>query len=324
MSQVTDPVMLDTTGQDIVSKLQDVIAAINGGSIDPLTVTQNGTYTPSGATLGYGPVTVNVQGGGGDVPLLTRAQWDALSTAQKQAYGLLAIQDADSGFTRGELVYGADYIPIGVYLPASNTSDIICEAYVDNFTSGVDTWGAGSNPIILQSGLSPVKDASENAVYLGIAANDKYAYVDFGAVKATYTAYAVMKLVSPGAYTRLLSSMASRSSGQGMLLYGGTISVSSWANDTSTGVLSTSYVAVALQYQLGSGAGLATSAGTYITKSPSNSSQYLTIGRTDIGPTTGNAEPGNLYMRYFAVSGAYETEQQIRTNLANLESVFIP
>lgn len=35
-----------------------------GGTIDPLTVTQNGTYTPSGTTLGYGPVVVNVQGGG--------------------------------------------------------------------------------------------------------------------------------------------------------------------------------------------------------------------------------------------------------------------
>lgn len=60
MSQVTDPVMLDTTGQDIVAKLQDVIDAINGGTIDPLSVTANGTYTPSGTTLGYGPVTVSV------------------------------------------------------------------------------------------------------------------------------------------------------------------------------------------------------------------------------------------------------------------------
>lgn len=114
MSQVTAPILLDSTGQTISAKLQAIADAINGGTIDPLTVTQNGTYTPSGTTLGYGPVTVNVSGGGGDVPLLTRAQWDALSTAQKQAYGLVAVQDANSGFGRGELYYGADYREFGV------------------------------------------------------------------------------------------------------------------------------------------------------------------------------------------------------------------
>lgn len=80
MSQVTDPVMLDSTGQIIVSKLQDVIDAINGGTIDPLTVTQNGTYTPSGTTLGYGPVTVNVGGGGGGITILSGT--DAPTAAQ--------------------------------------------------------------------------------------------------------------------------------------------------------------------------------------------------------------------------------------------------
>lgn len=262
-------------------------------------------------------------GGGGDVPLLTRAQWNALSTAQKQAYGLLAIQDANSGFDRGVLVYGADYVPIGIYLPASNPNDIICEAYTDNFASA-ETWGVGAKPIIMQTGLNPTKDTAENAIYLAIAANDKYAYVDLGASKATYTAYGVLKLVSPGSYTRLLSSMAARSSGQGMLLYGSTINVSSWGSDTSTGVSSSAnYVAIAMQYTSGNGAGLATSTGAYITKSPANSAQYLTIGRSDLDPATFNAEPANLYLKYFAVSSVYETESQIRTNLANLESVFI-
>lgn len=64
MSQVTAPILLDSTGQDISAKLQAIANAINGGTIDPLTVTVNGTYTPSGTTLGYGPVTVDVQGGG--------------------------------------------------------------------------------------------------------------------------------------------------------------------------------------------------------------------------------------------------------------------
>lgn len=64
MSQVTSPILLNSTGQDISTKLKAIATAINGGTIDPLTVTQNGTYTPSGTTLGYGPVTVNVGGAG--------------------------------------------------------------------------------------------------------------------------------------------------------------------------------------------------------------------------------------------------------------------
>lgn len=47
--------------------------------------------------------------GGGDVTLMTRAQWDSLSTAAKRTYGLVAVQYANSGYDRGELVYGADY-----------------------------------------------------------------------------------------------------------------------------------------------------------------------------------------------------------------------
>lgn len=69
MSQVTAPILLDSTGQDISAKLQAIANAINGGTIDPLTVTQNGTYTPSGTTIGYGPVTVNVGGGAGLIDL---------------------------------------------------------------------------------------------------------------------------------------------------------------------------------------------------------------------------------------------------------------
>ena len=50
-----------------------------------------------------------IGGGGGGVPLLTRAAWDALSTEQKQSYGLVAVQDLNSGFDRGYLYYGEDY-----------------------------------------------------------------------------------------------------------------------------------------------------------------------------------------------------------------------
>lgn len=50
-------------------------------------------------------------GSNNGVQLLTRLAWNTLSTEQKQALDLVAIQDNDSGFDRGELVYGSDYVP---------------------------------------------------------------------------------------------------------------------------------------------------------------------------------------------------------------------
>ena len=79
-----------------------------GGVVEPLSVTQNGTYNPPSGVDGYAPVTVNV--GGGGVPLLSQSQWSALTKPQKKSYGLVAIQDAIIGYSRGELVNGADFV----------------------------------------------------------------------------------------------------------------------------------------------------------------------------------------------------------------------
>ncbi len=264
--------------------------------------------------------------GGGGIPLLTRAAWNALTTAQKQSYGLLAIQDAASGYSRGELVNGADYQVVGRYIPYSDPEKVLCEAYRSNFNAGSPlSWGYGSAPIQMDSGLDPAADAQENAVYLGVAAKEKFAYVDLGSQKAPFTAYIVAKLVDPGGFTRILSSMASRSSGQGILFYGSTINVSSWGSDTSTSVSSSSaYFAAALRYNgAGSGAGIVGSAGTLITKTPSNSSRYLTIGRTDTDGSTAYAEPANLYLRYLSVVSEDESESVMKQNLAALETAFI-
>ena len=76
--------------------------------LEEVTITENGEYLPSEGYYGIGKVITSITTG---VPILTRAEWNALSVAQKQAYALLAIQDANSGFDRGELVYGADYVP---------------------------------------------------------------------------------------------------------------------------------------------------------------------------------------------------------------------
>ena len=83
-----------------------------GGSpvIQSLNVTQNGTYNPPSGVDGYAPVVVNVSGGGGGIPLLSRSQWEALTAQQKKSYGLVAIQDAITGYIRGDLVNGADFV----------------------------------------------------------------------------------------------------------------------------------------------------------------------------------------------------------------------
>lgn len=123
-------------------------------------------------------------GGGGDVPLLTRAQWNALSTAQKQAYGLVAIQDANSGYDRGELLYGADYIGI---LPAEmvpihswNASTNALESYSFASTTLANKPTLYCMAAMLQNGGSPAWDASSNllpAMSSGTDGNGSYALV---------------------------------------------------------------------------------------------------------------------------------------------------
>lgn len=103
MSIVTDPVILDRTGQDISAKLQRIADAINGGTIDPLTVTVNGTYIPSGETIGYSPVTVNVSEGGNAYAGVSSPDE---SIGQNGAY-YFELADVGSGL-RSELNYSAN------------------------------------------------------------------------------------------------------------------------------------------------------------------------------------------------------------------------
>lgn len=73
-----------------------------GGSNTPAptlitkSITQNGTYNASDDNAdGYSSVNVNVSGGGGgNCTINTKAQWDALSFAQKKAQGLTVIKES--------------------------------------------------------------------------------------------------------------------------------------------------------------------------------------------------------------------------------------
>lgn len=55
------------------------------------------------------PVMLGGSGGGGGVPIVAKSDWDELTTAQKQAYGLVVVQEYTDGFYEGMLFNGADY-----------------------------------------------------------------------------------------------------------------------------------------------------------------------------------------------------------------------
>ena len=262
-------------------------------------------------------------GGGGDVTLLTADQWAALTTAQKQSYGLVAIQEASTGYLRGKLVNGADYVPIGLYLPESDESKIICEAYTSIFDASALSWGNGSSPITIQDGLNPTLSQEEAAVYLPISTNGKFAYVDLGGASIPFTAYVVMRANNPGTYSRMIAAFNTRSAGHGIMIYGSNLSVSSWANDTATGVSASSYFAAAIQFAVSSSAFGLVEGGSVITKSPTDAGRYVTLGRTDINQNTANAEPCNIYVRYMAVVKEAESQATVQANLASLYAEFI-
>lgn len=75
MSQVTQPIILNSTGQAIAQRLQSIANALNG------------------------------------IPVLTRTEWDALTIAEKQAYNLVAIRKGQSAYPIVDLLYGPDYVP---------------------------------------------------------------------------------------------------------------------------------------------------------------------------------------------------------------------
>lgn len=70
-----------------------------GGTIEPLSVTQNGTYTPPSGVDGYAPVIVNVSGGGGgkiDYSLLPQSNASKVLASNKDYFS--ALHNNEYGF----------------------------------------------------------------------------------------------------------------------------------------------------------------------------------------------------------------------------------
>lgn len=207
------------------------------------------------------------------------------------------------------------------YLPSSNAENIICEAFADNFDASALAWGVGANPV--QFSASGATKQADDSVLIPVRSSGTLAYVDLEANNTPFTAYIVCKLVNPSTYSRILSAMAARSAGQGMLLYGATVNVSSWANDTNTGVnASSAYFVGVMKFGGNTNSGGIVNNGNYISKPPSVAGRYLTIARTDIDPSTVNAEPCDILVKYLGVVKEAETEATIRANMQYLMNEF--
>lgn len=48
----------------------------------------------------------------GEVELISEFDWNSMTAAQKQSKGLVAIYNTETGYNRGILVNGADYVEV--------------------------------------------------------------------------------------------------------------------------------------------------------------------------------------------------------------------
>ena len=259
---------------------------------------------------------------GGSIPTFTQAEWDALTTDQKKAVGFAVIVKSNSGFIRGDYIYGGDF---SAYLPYSEFN-VICESLVDNFVSGSQTWGSGSSPATLVNPSSIIKDITENAIYIPAKASGSFAYVDLGAKDTPFTAYVVMKGTESGS-ARLVSSLEENNtsgSNKGILMDARPdVYVSSWANDSGTGISGTNYFVGALQFaEAGSALGYVRGGSVY-SKPTTTSNRYVALGRTNEKVSENVQNPNNLYVKYFGVVAGADSQTAIQNNCDNLYNVFL-
>ena len=301
--------------------------------LDDLSVTQNGEYLPTGDYGGFHRVTVNVAQ---DVEIISRTAWNALTPAQKQAKGLVAIQDSSTGYERGEFVNGADYVQKNRYIPNSDEDDVLCEAYVSNFDATASSWGNGDVPIQYMSPSNkPTLDTTENAVLAAAYSSGVVPYVDLGSAQQSFTAYAVIRQSAAfSQYPRLLSCMYSRLANNGIVLYNNTneVMVSKWGDELPTSISAVQYFVVAIRNENTSPSTNTTDVYIYNssqsvvvkkTEEPTNMGQYFTIARTDIDSNTQFAEPSDVYVKYLAVVQGAESESTIGLNMQNIYNEFL-
>lgn len=323
-SPITENGTYDTTENNAVT----VNVPSGGATIQPLNVTQNGTYTPSSGVDGYSPVVVNVSGGGGgDIPLLTRAAWQSLTEAQKQSYGLVAIQDKVSGFKRGELVNGAEYIPSWMIY---SSGDILAEASFEDIFDASE-WG---NNILVDGATrfgngAVITNSLKSSTSIPLSAM-------LDTVDKSFSAYIVGKRIATNDGNRLIMSFgdenSSTANGLGLLVNTSSdVTLSLWGNDTQFSQSANQWklddmICVALVYNYDTKL-----AWGYVLRStkdsvdklskarPTRKSSRVVVGKTF--PTTStptNDNRTNFAVAYMGVVNSADSEATVLANMVNI------
>lgn len=314
-----------TASSENLDGYSSVTVTVPQTTIESLSVTNNGTYTAISGKA-FSPVVVNVPTG---PEIITRANWDLMTESQKQAKGLVAIQDSSTGFLRGDFVNGADYIQRNKYIPYSDEYKIIGVAYPDLFDASANSWGYGTNPVLYSgTGGKPTLSTQEQAILFPTNTSDVVGYVDLGAINTPFTAYIVMKCISPAG--RILCCTEQASMNRLIMLNGDgdNVSVDSWGSGSSLGVSAVSdYFVAAMTSSVTTGYGYAYDAANdtvnSMNKSLSATGRYITIGRTDIDPNVMYPSPTDLYLKYIAVVSEVENGTTIINNIRNLYNQFV-
>lgn len=296
-----------------------VVVNVPAANLGTKTITQNGTYSAADDEAdGYSEVTVNVSGGGGGTPTISRADWNALTTAQKQAYGLVGIIDYTTGFNRGVLVNGADYAIVNGYLPQTNEALVKTFATYDRFEAGSTEWGDGDSPITASKALTRYQ--SEDAVYFDAKTNSNAIGVPLGGKNTDFTMYVVAKGLSyVSGDVIVMGSVYSWSKLNEIMLYhrSGTVWRSSvYGSDEDLIDTQGGYVAVAIRSASMKASWFSHDGARRTSVSYNNHGTSFTFG------SYGTTFSTDLAVKFVGYVAGAETDAQIAANLANLATVF--
>ena len=286
---------------------------VNNVTVITKTITTNGVYDAADeGAYGYSEVTVDVASGG--IPLLSQSQWQALTVAQKQEYGLVAIQSASSGVTRGSLVYGAE----DIYLPYSDARNIKCQAYWANFDSSLTTWGNGDEPVHMASACSQYQ--SEDAVYFNAKSGAKAIWINLENTLNDFTIYVIAKgLVYASGDVIVMGTVNQWSQREMMTLYhrSGTVwRTSVYGDDTDLLDTQGKYVAVAMRSGSMKAAWFASNGASRTNVSYNRHGAKFTFG------SYGTTYSTDLAVKFVGYVNAADSDANVANNLANLASIF--